>query len=846
MMALKTSRAALALGAVVLLGLAPAVTADDDLPAMCEKGGDAGLFLGHVPGETEWPRGLRVVLYLMGLLYAFLGVGIVADIFMEAIEVITSAEKVVKLPDGSTVTVKVWNATVANLTLMALGSSAPEILLSVIEIISAQFIAGSLGPSTIVGSAAFNLLVIIAVCVSCLPDGEGRRIEEMDVFIVTASASIWAYLWILIILVGSSPNKVDVWEGVLTFLFFPMLVFIAYAADRNWFRGERVKPVGGSHLVSIEGAGFSEAECRDLVKEYKAMGGKDFDDKQSKDLLMAMALKRNKPSRAQLRINAIRSITGGKRVVSQRSMKVLEEGVKAGPVVPKFTFESDEYTSWEAGGSVTITIMRTPAKGVSKVAVSTKDQTATAGQDYEALDGKIVEFADGVETMDVTIVIIDDDEPEDDEFFEVSAVPIENCEVGQFGKTIVKIVDDDELGEMGFKPDQTALTVQEGCGNAKIVVHRFNGSKGEISCSYKTEVLKVDNAAIPERDFKMVEGRLEFKPYQMSATIEVPIVDDASAEKKESFKLVISDAQAKVELGTKGTKIYEHEGNPMGECVVTISSDEDAKELMDKATQALNINLDRLKMGGSSWKQQFVDAMAVNGGDDEDGFEPSTADYVMHYLTLPFKLTFAMIPPTEYGGGWVCFNVALVFIGLVTALIGDLASLMGCTMGLEDSITAITFVALGTSLPDTFASKAATLGDDTADAAIGNVTGSNAVNVFLGLGLPWMIAAIYWNGVGINDLWEDNYGYGGSGKTLIKDYPKGGFMVPAGSLAWSVMVFSMCFGGCMSLLMYRRYKYGFELGGPKGPAKVTGVVLCGLWFFYVLMSSLEVVGVIQL
>lgn len=56
---------------------------------------------------------------------------------------------------------------------------------------------------------------------------------------------------------------------------------------------------------------------------------------------------------------------------------------------------------------------------------------------------------------------------------------------------------------------------------------------------------------MPDRDFKMVEGRLEFKPYQMSATIEVPIIDDASAEKKESFKLVIADAQAKVALGTK-------------------------------------------------------------------------------------------------------------------------------------------------------------------------------------------------------------------------------------------------------------------------------------------------------
>lgn len=35
-------------------------------------------------------------------------------------------------------------------------------------------------------------------------------------------------------------------------------------------------------------------------------------------------------------------------------------------------------------------------------------------------------------------------------------------------------------------------------------------------------------------------------------------------------------------------------------------------------------------------------------------------------------------------------------------------------------------------LADTFASKVAAIGDKYADSSIGNVTGSNAVNVFLG------------------------------------------------------------------------------------------------------------------
>jgi solute carrier family 8 (sodium/calcium exchanger) len=95
-------------------------------------------------------------------------------------------------------------------------------------------------------------------------------------------------------------------------------------------------------------------------------------------------------------------------------------------------------------------------------------------------------------------------------------------------------------------------------------------------------------------------------------------------------------------------------------------------------------------------------------------------------------------------GGWLSFLIALLMIAILTTIIGDLASIAGCLVTLKDSVTAITFVALGTSLPDLFASKQAATMEKTADNSIGNVTGSNSVNVFLGLGLPWVIGAIYW------------------------------------------------------------------------------------------------------
>ena len=145
-----------------------------------------GLILPLI-SEYTWSVQARATVYFIGLIWCFLGVAIVADVFMCAIEKITSKTAVVKVANSEResgyeeVEVKVWNNTVANLTLMALGSSAPEILLSCIEIFGNNFLSGNLGPSTIVGSAAFNLLVITGVCVISIPSPDVRRISAIKV-----------------------------------------------------------------------------------------------------------------------------------------------------------------------------------------------------------------------------------------------------------------------------------------------------------------------------------------------------------------------------------------------------------------------------------------------------------------------------------------------------------------------------------------------------------------------------------------------------------------------------------------------------------------------------------------
>ena len=115
---------------------------------------------------------------------------------------------------------------------MALGSSAPEILLSLIE--TATTLGrepGELGPSTIVGSAAFNLLIISAVSIVSVGP-EVKKIEGVGVFVITATASLFAYIWMYLVLAVFSENQIEIWEAVVTLVFFFILIISAFIADK--------------------------------------------------------------------------------------------------------------------------------------------------------------------------------------------------------------------------------------------------------------------------------------------------------------------------------------------------------------------------------------------------------------------------------------------------------------------------------------------------------------------------------------------------------------------------------------------------------------------------------------
>lgn len=113
---------------------------------------------------------------------------------------------------------------------MALGSSAPEIILSIVDTLGdLGEVPSELGPQTIVGSASFNLLVISAVSIIAVT--EVKKIDMLGVFFTTALFSTWAYIWFFLVLVVISPGVVELWEALVTFGFMIILCIMAYTCD---------------------------------------------------------------------------------------------------------------------------------------------------------------------------------------------------------------------------------------------------------------------------------------------------------------------------------------------------------------------------------------------------------------------------------------------------------------------------------------------------------------------------------------------------------------------------------------------------------------------------------------
>lgn len=504
-----------------------------------------------LPEDPPFPERIaRATIYFVALMYMFVGVSIIADRFMASIEVITSQERriTVRKPNGEKVvaTVRVWNETVSNLTLMALGSSAPEILLSVVEVCGHNFDAGELGPNTIVGSAAFNMFVIIGLCVSVIPEGQTRKVKHLRVFFVTASWSIFAYTWLYLILAVITPGVVEIWEGLLTLAFFPLCVAIAYVADRRLLFYKYVHKryrKGKRKGVIVETEG--EPELRSPKVDMEMLGlGMDKKDEElaahdqevahilsqlrqehpDKGAEQLLELANHQVLRTQVLYHsqATRELIG-KASVARNNLQpdvhhVCSEASNSFSTV--VFFEPAQYQCVESCSSVVLTVVRrgTDLGTTMSVDYRTEDGTAKAGPDYHFAEGSIV-FQPGESKKEICIHIVNDDIFEQDEHF---LVHLNNVRVLEGRKTLdhhaattvlgfprtatVTVIDDDHAGAFTF--EESLVKVSKSDGTMEVRVIRKDGARGAVALPYRTIEGTAKGGG---ENFEDTHGILEFR-----------------------------------------------------------------------------------------------------------------------------------------------------------------------------------------------------------------------------------------------------------------------------------------------------------------------------------------------
>lgn len=423
------------------------------------------------------------------------------------------------------------------------------------------------------------------------------------------------------------------------------------------------------------------------------------------------------------------------------------------------------------------------------VEFKTKDMAAKSNLDYESCTGSL-HFAPGVRQLDIDVALIKHEggaNVELDNTFAVQLSSAINVDLDNdiaekhvcISNDIATVYIVPQGGPGVFNLECPSFSLMENQEDVQIKILRSSGYTGDASVKYETK----DGTAVANHDFVPASGTLTFSHGEVEKLVTIKIIDDDVYEADETFSLKILEPSFGATIGL----IFESQ--------ITILNDDVIEGVVQRLKAMLNYNDHKYKRASRSWRIQFAEAISPPPKDERTPLEMA-----LYVVVLPWSALCGAMPPPDIYTGWPRFLVSLTLTGICTGLIGDFAALFGCVLGLSDYVTAITIVALGTSLPDTFASIVAAKADRSADAAIVNVTGSNAVNVFLGLGIAWMIGACYWEG-NATEEWVQRVG--ASNLKVVAEHPNGVLFVDAGTISLSVGIYAILAMSTIGILYLR-------------------------------------------
>ncbi len=188
---------------------------------------------------------------------------------------------------------------------------------------------------------------------------------------------------------------------------------------------------------------------------------------------------------------------------------------------------------YEHAGSMsfTVTLSATSASAVT-VSYQTTNGTAVAPNDYTTTSGTLTIPA-GSTTSSISVSLIDDAIDENNEEFYVNlSNPVS-----------ATIADNKGVGTIGDNDQPPTISINDVSQNENVGLMSFSVSLSvasgmEVSVNYQTN----DGTAVVSSDYSNTSGTLTLPAGSTSVTVNVPIINDNTAESNETFSVDLSNA----------------------------------------------------------------------------------------------------------------------------------------------------------------------------------------------------------------------------------------------------------------------------------------------------------------
>ena len=186
--------------------------------------------------------------------------------------------------------------------------------------------------------------------------------------------------------------------------------------------------------------------------------------------------------------------------------------------------------------------------------------------------------------------------------------------------------------------------------------------------------------------------------------------------------------------------VVNEEANKIKSIVPGMFTDEEAGKTRGKGEK-------EGREGGDEGEGKQGDEEEKEEEEEEDpspfALPDTAAEYPLWLLCLPWYATFTVtVPDCGKAGkeGWylVSFGMSVFWISAISYGMVDAAANVGCILDVPEVIMGTLVLAAGTSVPDALASIGVAK-NGFGDMAVANAVGSNVFDIWLGLGLPWLV-----------------------------------------------------------------------------------------------------------